>query len=147
MSAEKQGTARSQSPAPSYAASARTDTALPPNDADGDINYAGAARSIAHRYASRIAENTCSVKLAEAELVLLEAREAAFMQWLLDYKGTADANAANYGNYARVAAVSGSGLAVLRSNDIEAAKLAYAGLLVSRYRTLSHGFDGGESSL
>lgn len=39
---------------------------------------------MSHRYASRVAEHTCSAKLAEAkaELALLEAREAEFTRWL-----------------------------------------------------------------
>ena len=79
-------TARSQTPAPAYAASSRTDTDLrtviPPNDADGDIEYTSAAGSMSYRCASRVAENTCSAQLAEAELALLEAREAEFTCWL-----------------------------------------------------------------
>ena len=51
--------------------------AVPPNDAD-DTEYTRAARNMSHRYASRVAEHTCSAKLAEAELALLEAREAEF---------------------------------------------------------------------
>ena len=72
--------ARSQSVAPSYASSARTDSAAPPNDADGDIDYSGAVKNIAHRYASRVAENTCAVKKAEAEayLDLLKRRAGQF---------------------------------------------------------------------
>ena len=70
--------ARSQSSTSSYAASIRTDTAVPPNDADGDIDCTGADANMSHRYASNVAEHTCSAKLAEAkaELALLEAREA-----------------------------------------------------------------------
>lgn len=126
--------ARSQSTAPSYASSSRTDSAAPPNDADGDIDYSGAAKNMAHRYASRVAENTCSVKLAEAEaeLALLEAREDDFTQWLSDYKTAADSNAANMRNYRRAPAWSGAGLAALRGNDMEAAKAAYAALLATR---------------
>ena len=84
--------ARKQSPVPSYAASDRDDDAAPPNDADDDIDYSGAARNMVHRYASRVAENTCAAKLAEAEaeLSLLELREDGFAQWLSDYKTAAD---------------------------------------------------------
>lgn len=37
---------------------------------------------MSYRCASRVAESTCSAKLAEAELALLEAREAEFTCWL-----------------------------------------------------------------
>jgi len=130
---------RSQSPAPSYAASDRTDTAVPPNDADGDINYRGATRGMAHRYASLAAENTCAVKLAEAEaeLALLEAREDAFAQWLTDYKAAADKYVTDAASYTRTPQQSGSGLAILRFNDQEANKETYAALLSTRYAALS----------
>ena len=130
---------RSQSPAPSYAASIRTDTAVPPNDADGDINYRGATRGMAHRYASLVAENTCAVKLAEAEaeLALLEAREDAFAQWLTDYKAAADRYVTDAASYSRTPQQSGSGLAILRFNDQEANKETYAALLSTRYAALS----------
>ena len=83
--------ARSQSPAPSYAASDRTDDAAPPNDADDDIDYSGAARNMAHRYASRVAENTCAAKRAEASLrlALLEAEEKLYKDWMKRYKAWA----------------------------------------------------------
>ncbi len=131
--------ARSQSPSPSYAASIRTDTAVPPNDADGDINYRGATRGMAHRYASLVAENTCAVKLAEAEaeLALLEAREDAFAQWLTDYKAAADRYVTDAASYSRTPQQSGSGLAILRFNDQEANKETYAALLSTRYAALS----------
>ena len=53
---------------------------------------------MAHRYASRVAENTCSVKRSEAdaELALLEAREAAFIRWLSDYKTATRNSAASF---------------------------------------------------
>ena len=70
---------RKQSPAPSYASSARTDSAAPPNDADGDIDYSGAVKNMAHRYASKVAENTCAAKEAEAELVLALGKARADM--------------------------------------------------------------------
>ena len=73
------GAARSQSTAPSYASSVRTDTAAPPNDADGDIDYTGAVKNMAHRYASKVAENTCAAKEAEAELVLALGKARADM--------------------------------------------------------------------
>jgi len=131
--------ARSQSPAPTYAASGRTDTAAPPNDADGDINYTAAVKNLAHRYASRVAENTCAAKLAEAEaeLSLLELREDAFAQWLSDYKTAADTNASRYSSYTRTPQQSGLGLAILRFNDYEANKATYAALLATRYTNLS----------
>ena len=71
---------------------AEMNDAAPPNDADGDIDYSGAVKNMAHRYASRVAENTCAAKLAEAEaeLSLLELREDGFAQWLSDYKTAAD---------------------------------------------------------
>ena len=83
--------ARSQSPAPSYAASDRTDDAAPPNDADDDIDYSGAARNMAHRYASRVAENTCAAKRAEASLrlALLEAEEKLYKDWMERYEAWA----------------------------------------------------------
>ena len=59
--------ARSQSSTSSYAASIRTDTSVPPNDVDGDIDCTGAAANMSHRYASNVAEHTCSAKLAEAK--------------------------------------------------------------------------------
>ena len=131
--------ARKQSPAPSYAASDRDDDAAPPNDADGDIDYSGAVKNMAHRYASRVAENTCATKLAEAEaeLSLLELREDGFAQWLSDYKTAADTNASRYSSYTRTPQQSGSGLAILRFNDIEANKATYAALLATRYTNLS----------
>ena len=130
---------RKQSPVPSYASSDRTDTAAPPNDADGDIDYSGAVKNIAHRYASKVAENTCAAKRteSEAELALLEAREDAFTQWLSGYRTSASTNASRMGGYTRAAVQSGSGLAVLWFNDAEAAKASYAGRLRSRYSALS----------
>ena len=131
--------ARSQTTVPSYASSARTDTAAPPNDADGDIDYSGAVRNMAHRYASKVAESTCSVKRAEAEaeLALLEAREAAFTRWLSDYKTAADSNAAAMRNYRRVLRQSGAQLLVLQFNDIESNKAAYAAAKAPLYTALS----------
>ena len=135
------GAARTQNPAPSYASSLRTDTSPPPNDADDDIDYSGAAKSMSHRYASKIAENTCSVKLAEAEaeLALLEAREAAFAQWLTNYQRAATTNAGSsgFGGYAKAAAAAGSGLAVARFNDLETAKQTYADSQATNYRNLA----------
>ena len=134
------GAARSQASAPTYASSSRTDTAPPPNDADGDISYTGAAQSIAHRYASNIAEHTCSAKLAEAEaeLALLEEREAAFTKWLSDYNTiTTDTNIAAFSGYTKTAAVSGSGLSVLRFNDVETSKQNYANAQTANFRALS----------
>ena len=131
--------ARRQSPAPTYAASGRTDTAAPPNDADGDIDYSGAVRNMAHRYASRVAENTCSVKRSEAdaELALLEAREAAFTRWLSDYKTAADSNASRMRSYRRVSYQSGAQLRVLRFNDLEQSKADYAAARAPLYTALS----------
>ena len=139
---------RKQSPAPSYAASDRTDTAAPPNDADGDIDYSGAVKNMAHRYASRVAENTCAVKLAEAEaeISLLEVREDAFAQWLSDYKTAADTNASRYSSYRRTPQQSGSGLAVLRFNDAEANKATYAALLATRYTNLSSALSAAKTA-
>ena len=133
------GAARSQTVAPSYASSARTDTAAPPNDADGDIDYTGAARNMAHRYASSITENTCSVKRseAEAELALLEVREAAFTQWLSDYKTAADSNASRMSCYSRASYQSGAQLRVLRFNDLEQSKADYASARAPLYTALS----------
>ena len=142
------GAARKQSPAPSYAASDRTDTAAPPNDADGDIDYSGAVKNMAHRYASRVAENTCAAKLAEAEaeLSLLELREDAFAQWLSDYKTAADTNASRYSSYSRTPQQSGSGLATLRFNDTEANKATYAALLATRYTALSSALSAAKTA-
>jgi len=83
--------ARKQSPAPSYAASGRTNDAAPPNDADDDIDYSGVARNMAHRYASRVAENTCAAKRAEASLrlALLEAEEKLYRDWMERYEAWA----------------------------------------------------------
>ena len=141
------GAARRQTPAPSYASSSRTNTAVPPNDADGDINYRGATRGIAHRYASLVAENMCAVKLAEAEaeLALLEAREDAFVEWLTDYKNAADKYVTDESSYARTPQQTGSGLAILRFNDIEANKETYASLLSTRYANLSTALDGAKT--
>ena len=140
--------ARSQSTAPSYASSARTDTAAPPNDADGDIDYTGAAKNMAHRYASRVAENTCAAKLAEAEaeLSLLELREDGFAQWLADYKTAAETNASRYSSYRRTPPQSGSGLAILRFNDYEASKATYASLLSTRYTNLSSALSAARTA-
>ena len=142
------GAARKQSPAPSYAASDRTNTAAPPNDADGDIDYSGAAKNMAHRYASRVAENTCAAKLAEAEaeLSLLELREDAFAQWLSDYKTAADTNASRYSSYTRTPQQSGAGLAILRFNDYEANKATYAALLATRYTALSSALSAAKTA-
>ena len=142
------GAARKQSPAPSYAASDRTNTAAPPNDADGDIDYSGAAKNMAHRYASRVAENTCAAKLAEAEaeLSLLELREDGFAQWLSDYKTAADTNASRYSSYTRTPQQSGSGLAILRFNDTEANKATYAALLATRYTNLSSALSAAKTA-
>ena len=140
--------ARKQSPAPSYAASDRTNTAAPPNDADDDIDYSGAVKNMAHRYASRVAENTCAAKLAEAEaeLSLLELREDAFAQWLTDYKTAADTNASRYSSYTRTPQQSGSGLAILRFNDYEANKATYAALLATRYTNLSSALSAAKTA-
>ena len=142
------GAARKQSPAPSYAASDRTDTAAPPNDADGDIDYTAAVKNMAHRYASRVAENTCAAKLAEAEaeLSLLELREDGFAQWLSDYKTAADTNASRYSSYRRTPQQSGSGLAILRFNDYEANKATYAALLATRYTALSSALSAAKTA-
>ena len=78
---------RKQSPAPSYAASDRDDDAAPPNDLDSDIDYSGAVKNMAHRYASRVAENTCAAKRAEASLRLemLEAEANIYKDWMTRY--------------------------------------------------------------
>ena len=70
---------RTQSPAPSYAASDRNNDAAPPNDLDGDVDYSGAVKNMAHRYASDVAENTCAAKKTEAELVLALGKARADM--------------------------------------------------------------------
>ena len=142
------GAARKQSPAPSYASSLRTDTAAPPNDADDDIDYSGAVKNMAHRYASRVAENTCAAKLAEAEaeLSLLELREDGFAQWLADYKTAADTNASRYSSYTRTPQQSGAGLAILRFNDMEANKATYAALLATRYTNLSSALSAAKTA-
>ena len=147
-SAAPAGAERAQNPAPAYASSSRTDSAAPPNDADGDIDYSGAAANMAHRYASKIAEHTCSVKLAEAEaeLALLEEREAAFTQWLTDYKTAADSNAAAYGGYTKAATATSSGLSAIRFNDQETAKQTYADLLSARYASLSSALTAAKTA-
>ena len=93
--------ARKQSPAPSYAASDRTNTAAPPNDADDDIDYSGAAKNMAHRYASRVAENTCAAKRAEASLrlALLEAEEKLYKDWMERYEAWAKSKKDAFGNW------------------------------------------------
>ena len=140
--------ARKQSPVPSYAASDRDDDAAPPNDADDDIDYSGAVKNMAHRYASRVAENTCAAKLAEAEaeLSLLELREDGFAQWLADYKTAADTNASRYSSYTRTPQQSGAGLAILRFNDMEANKATYAALLATRYTNLSSALSAAKTA-
>ena len=112
---------RKQSPAPSYAASDRDDDAAPPNDLEDDIDYSGAVRNIAHRYASNVAENTCAARRAEAvlRLEMLEAEaniykdwmtrystwasgmETGFSEWLDDNPALSTSNAANatFGSY------------------------------------------------
>ena len=93
--------ARSQSPSPSYAASDRDDDAAPPNDADDDIDYSGAARNMAHRYASLVAENTCAAKRAEANLrlALLEAEEKLYKDWMERYEAWAKGKKDAFGNW------------------------------------------------
>ena len=93
--------ARKQSPAPSYAASDRDDDAAPPNDADDDIDYSGAAKNMAHRYASRVAENTCAAKRAEAvlRLALLEAEEKLYKDWMERYEAWAKGKKDAFGNW------------------------------------------------
>ena len=93
--------ARSQSPAPSYAASDRDDDAAPPNDADDDIDYSGAVKNMAHRYASRVAENTCAAKRAEASLrlALLEAEEKLYKDWMERYEAWAKGKKDAFGNW------------------------------------------------
>ena len=93
--------ARKQSPAPSYAASDRTNTAAPPNDADGDIDYSGAVKNMAHRYASRVAENICAAKRAEASLrlALLEAEEKLYKDWMGRYEAWAKGKKDAFGNW------------------------------------------------
>ena len=63
--------------------SAASDTAHPPHrtgDTGIVAGYDGVRKNLAHRYASRVAENTCSVKKAEAQahLELLKQRAAKF---------------------------------------------------------------------
>ena len=53
-------------PYPLPSSSAASNSAAPPSDYDADNSYAGVRANLAHRYASQIAENTCSVKRAEA---------------------------------------------------------------------------------
>lgn len=103
---------------------------------------------MAHRYASKIAEHTCSVKLAEAEaeLALLEERETAFTQWLTDYKTAADSNAAAYGGYTKAATATSSGLSAIRFNDQETAKQTYADLLSARYASLSSALTAAKTA-
>ena len=93
--------ARKQSPSPSYAASDRDDDAAPPNDADDDIDYSGAARNMAHRYASLVAENTCAAKRAEASLrlALLEAEEKLHKDWMERYEAWAKGKKDDFGNW------------------------------------------------
>ena len=65
--------ARKQDPAPSYAASSSGNIAHPPS-ASGDsgvlADYNGTRLNIAHRYASKVAENTCAAKRATAATAL-----------------------------------------------------------------------------
>ena len=124
-------TARKQSSAPSYATSLKGNTAHPPSvsgDSSVLADYSGARLNLAHRYASKIAENTCAAKEAEAkaELALLEEREAAFTRWLADYKTAADQNSRAFGSFARTPKDSGAGLGVSRLNDFEEEKHDYA---------------------
>ena len=123
------GTARAQNPAPAYAASLRTDTAAPPNDADGDIDYTGAAANMAHRYASAVAENTCAAKRAEAEMMLsaMRARRLSFKRYIDIYQARLDAalsptgSPATFGNWsANTQTGTGLGVKVLEYNAIEA---------------------------
>lgn len=132
------GAARSQASAPTYASSSRTDTAPPPNDADSDISYTGAAQSIAHRYASNIAEHTCSVKLAEAEaeVALLAERRTAFISWLSRYQSEATMNRNSFAGYTKRVST-GAGLDVLAFNDLETAKQAYADAIDPLYGALA----------
>ena len=92
---------RKQSPAPSYAASDRDDDAAPPNDLDSDIDYSGAVKNMAHRYASRVAENTCAAKRAEASLrlALLEAEEKLYKDWMERYEAWAKGKKDAFGNW------------------------------------------------
>ena len=123
------GTARAQNPAPAYAASLRTDTAAPPNDTDGDIDYTGAAANMAHRYASAVAENTCAAKRAEAEMMLsaMRARRLSFKRYIDIYQARLDAalattgSPATFGNWAaNTQTGTGLGVKVLEYNAIEA---------------------------
>ena len=86
-SASPGAAARSQASATPYASSSRTDMAVPPNDADDDIDYSGAAANMAHRYAGLVAENTCVAKRAEADLrlALLEAEAEIYKDWIGRY--------------------------------------------------------------
>ena len=92
---------RKQSPAPSYASSTRTNTAAPPNDLEDDIDYSGAVKNIAHRYASSVAKNTCAAKLAEAEMVLSEmkVRRLEFQRYIDLYESQLDSAIGVFGSY------------------------------------------------
>ena len=128
------GTARKQDPAPAYAASVRTDSAAPPNDADGDIDYAGAAANIAHRYASKVAENTCAAAREFAELVLeiLKGRRLVFLDYISSYRNKIEAAIAEYNSYrTRVLtensnAADNLSLESLRQNALERQRQKYA---------------------
>ena len=64
------------------ASSAAAQSTHPPHSkgfASAGTDYTGAVKNMAHRYASRVAENTCAVKRAEAELVLALGRSRADM--------------------------------------------------------------------
>lgn len=51
-------------------------------------DYTGAVGNMAHRYASRVAENTCAAKRAEAQLrlALLEAEAEIYKDWIGRYE-------------------------------------------------------------
>ena len=124
-------------PYPLPSSSAASNTAAPPSDYDADNSYAGVRANLAHRYASQIAENTCSVKQAEADMVLavLEAREASFTQWLANYKTAADLNkilfrdyAPNNRNSAGLSAYWAADTAAERQRTADALEVAYGEL-------------------
>ena len=125
-------------PAPLPSSSSAANTAAPPSDYDADNSYAGVRANLAHRYASKIAENTCAAKRAEADLVMavLQARRASFSEYLADYKDAADDNETKFAGYTAVNS-GASGLSWYWARDTAAELNRAAAALSTAYGNLS----------
>ena len=134
-------------PAPLPSSSSAANTAPPPSDYDADNSYAGVRANLAHRYASKIAENTCAAKRAEADLVMavLQARRASFSKYLADYKNAADTNETKFGGYTAVNS-GASGLSWYWARDTARERNRAADALETAYGNLSSALEDAKTA-